>query len=457
MKPPPDYEYESLRLPPQSVESEQAVLGALLLDNTAFDRIADVLGAEDFYTFAHRLIFQHIAKLVSLAKPADVVTVHDALKTAGKAEDAGGLSYLNEMAINTPSTANIRHYAKIVRDRSVQRRLIAASDEISGWAYNTKGSEVRTILDAAESRILSIAEEGSRDTSGNQDIKPRLVTFLEHIDELYHRSHKTDLIGISTGFIDLDKLTSGLQKGDLIIVAGRPSMGKTALSINIAEHVALTEQLPVLIFSMEMSVDQIISRMLGSVGRIDQKRLRTGQLLDDDWPRLTEALGKMEGAQIIINETPALNIDGLRSSARRAARQTGGLGLIVVDYLQLMSASSPGENRSTEIGEMSRGLKTLARELNCPVIAISQLNRSVETRLNKRPMMSDLRESGSIEQDADLIMFIYRDEVYNAESQFKGMADVIISKQRNGPIGDVTLTFNGPLTRFENFAGALNL
>lgn len=448
-----DPQLESLRTPPHSIEAEQSVLGGLLLDNAAWDRIADLLGPEDFYRFDHRLIFQHIARLINASRPADVITVYESLSGIGKADEVGGLSYLNALAQNTPSAANIRHYAQIVRDRSVLRRLITVSDEIAGLAFQPQGREVKKILDEAESRIFSIAEEGARGVQGFSEIRPLLKQVVERVDELYNRENKNDVTGVPTGFLDLDRKTSGLQPGDLIIVAGRPSMGKTAFSVNIGEHVAIESGLPVAIFSMEMSGTQLAMRMIGSVGRLDQHKLRTGQLAEDDWPRLTYAIQKMNDAQIYIDETPALSSDSLRSAARRLARQCGKLGLIIVDYLQLMSPNSAGENRSTEIGEMSRGLKALAKELDCPVIALSQLNRSVEQRPNKRPQMSDLRESGSIEQDADLILFIYRDEVYKPDSPDKGTAEIIIAKQRNGPIGEVRLTFSGQYTKFDNYSG----
>ena len=448
-----DPQLESLRTPPHSIEAEQSVLGGLLLDNAAWDRIADLLGPEDFYRFDHRLIFQHIARLIGASRPADVITVYESLAGIGKADEVGGLSYLNALAQNTPSAANIRHYAQIVRDRSVLRRLITVSDEIACLAFQPQGKEVKKILDEAESRIFSIAEEGARSVQGFSEIRPLLAQVVERVDELYNRENKNDVTGVPTGFLDLDRQTSGLQPGDLIIVAGRPSMGKTAFSVNIGEHVAIESGLPVAIFSMEMSGTQLAMRMIGSVGRLDQHKLRTGQLAEDDWPRLTYAIQKMNDAQIYIDETPALSSDALRSSARRLARQCGKLGLIIVDYLQLMSPNSAGENRSTEIGEMSRGLKALAKELACPVIALSQLNRSVEQRQDKRPQMSDLRESGAIEQDADLILFIYRDEVYNPDSPNKGTAEIIIAKQRNGPIGNVRLTFSGQYTKFDNYSG----
>ncbi|MFM7226561.1 MAG: replicative DNA helicase [Betaproteobacteria bacterium] len=452
-----DPQLDALRVPPHSIEAEQSVLGGLLLDNTAFDRVIDLVSAEDFYRFDHRLIFQQIAKLVAATKPADVITVFESLSLLGKAEEVGGLAYLNALAQNTPSAANIRRYAEIVRDRSILRKLISVSDEIAGDAFNPQGKEVRQMLDVAESKIFSIAEEGNRGAAGFVEIKPLLAHVVERIDELFARDSTNDVTGVPTGMLDLDRMTSGLQEGDLIIVAGRPSMGKTAFSVNIGENVAIESGLPVAIFSMEMGGTQLAMRMLGSVGRIDQQRLKTGRLKDEDWPKLTSAIQKMNDAPIFIDETPALSSVELRSRARRLARKCGKLGLIIVDYLQLMSANAPGENRATEISEISRNLKSLAKELNCPVIALSQLNRSLEQRPNRRPVMSDLRESGAIEQDADLILFIYRDEVYNPDSPDKGTAEIIIGKQRNGPIGQVRMTFLGQFTKFDNYTGAASV
>jgi len=453
MNSPADPQLDSLRVPPHSIEAEQSVLGGLLLDNAAWDRIADFVHADDFYRYDHRIIFQHIVGLINASRPADVITVYESLAGMGKADEVGGLPYLNALAQNTPSAANIRRYAEIVRDRGVLRKLITVSDEISGQAFSPQGKEVKQILDEAESKIFAIAEEGARGAQGFQEIQPLLTQVVERIDELYNRDNQNDITGIPTGFTDLDRMTSGLQPGDLIIVAGRPSMGKTAFSINIGENVAIESGLPVAVFSMEMGGTQLAMRMLGSVGRLDQQRLRTGRLNDDDWPRLTHAIQKMNDAQLYIDETPALSSIELRARARRLSRQCGKLGLIIIDYLQLMSASSAGENRATEISEISRNLKGLAKELQCPVIALSQLNRSLEQRPNKRPVMSDLRESGAIEQDADVILFIYRDQVYNPDSPDKGTAEIIIGKQRNGPIGTVRLTFLGEYTKFDNYAG----
>ncbi|MEM5428746.1 MULTISPECIES: replicative DNA helicase [Cupriavidus] len=448
-----DPQLDNLKVPPHSIEAEQSVLGGLLLDNAAWDRIADFLSEADFYRFDHRMIFQSIARLISATKPADVITVYEMLQVAGKAEEVGGLAYLNSLAQNTPSAANIRRYAEIVRERSVLRKLVTVADDIASAAFAPKGREVRELLDEAESKVFAIAEEGARGQAGFQEIQPLLTQVVERIDELYHRDSTSDVTGVPTGFVDLDRMTSGMQGGDLIIVAGRPSMGKTAFSLNIGEHVAVEQGLPVAVFSMEMAGTQLAMRMLGSVGRLDQHRLRTGRLLDEDWPRLTHAIQRMNDAQLFIDETPALNPMELRARSRRLARQCGQLGLIIIDYLQLMSGSGGGENRATEISEISRSLKGLAKELNCPVIALSQLNRSLEQRPNKRPVMSDLRESGAIEQDADVILFIYRDEVYNPDSQDKGTSEIIIGKQRNGPIGTVRLTFLGQFTKFDNFTG----
>jgi replicative DNA helicase len=448
-----DPQLDSLRVPPHSIEAEQSVLGGLLLDNSAWDRIADFVHEDDFYRYDHRIIFQHIVRLINNTRPADVITVFESLSTGGKAEEVGGLAYLNALAQNTPSAANIRRYAEIVRDRGVLRKLITVADEIATQALNPQGKEVKQLLDEAESKIFAIAEEGARGAQGFQAIQPLLTQVVERIDELYNRDNQNDITGVPTGFVDLDRMTSGLQPGDLIIVAGRPSMGKTAFSLNIGENVAIDSGLPVAVFSMEMGGAQLAMRMLGSVGRLDQSRLRVGKLSDEDWPRLTHAIQKMNEAQLYIDETPALSSIELRARARRLSRQCGKLGLIIVDYLQLMSANSAGENRATEISEISRNLKGLAKELNCPVIALSQLNRSLEQRPNKRPVMSDLRESGAIEQDADVILFIYRDQVYNPDSPDKGTAEIIIGKQRNGPIGAVRLTFLGEYTKFDNYVG----
>ena len=454
---PSDPQIEALRIPPHSIEAEQSVIGGLLRDNAAWDRIADFMHAEDFYRYDHRIIFEQMVRLINAGKPADVITVYEACNQLGKAEEVGGLQYLNAMAQNTPSAANIRRYAEIVRDRGILRKLITVADEISGNAFNPQGKEVKQMLDEAESKIFAIAESGARGAQGWNPIQPLLTQVVERIDELYSRENQGEITGVPTGFIDLDRMTSGLQPGDLVIVAGRPSMGKTAFSVNIGENVAIEAGLPVAVFSMEMGGAQLAMRMLGSVGQLDQHRLRTGRLNDEDWPRLTHAIQKMNDAQLYIDETPALNPIEMRARARRLARQCGKLGLIIVDYLQLMQGSKPGDNRASEISEISRSLKGLAKELSCPVIALSQLNRSLEQRPNKRPVMSDLRESGAIEQDADVIIFLYRDEVYNPDSPDKGTAEIIIGKQRNGPIGAIRLTWIGQYTKFGNYSGNLSV
>lgn len=447
-----DADVELIRLPPHSVEAEQSVLGGLLLNNTAWDRIADLVGESDFYRADHRLIYRHITKLLEANRPADAITVSESLESTKELEEVGGLAYIGALVQNTPSAANIRRYAEIVRERSIMRKLAETATNIADLAYNPMGREAAQLVDEAESRIFAISEEGARTRQGFLDMQPVLTEVVERIDMLYNRDNPSDVTGVPTGFADMDRMTSGFQAGDLVIVAGRPSMGKTALALNMAEHVALDAGLPVGVFSMEMSATQLAMRLLGSIGRLDQHKLRTGRLAEDDWRRLTDAVGKLSEAPIHIDETAALNALELRARARRLHRQYGKLGLIVVDYLQLMSASSHGENRATEISEISRSLKGLAKELSVPVVALSQLNRSLEQRPNKRPVMSDLRESGAIEQDADIILFIYRDEVYNPDSPDKGRAEVIIGKQRNGPIGTVMLTFQGEYTRFQNFA-----
>ena len=448
------YSVDSLKVPPHSVESEQSVIGGLLIENAALDRVADILSASDFYRHDHRLIYQHINQLINSSKPADIITVAESLENTAELSGVGGIAYLGALAQNTPSSANIRRYAEIVRERAVVRQLIEVSSGITDSAFNPQGRDAKNLLDEAELKILKIAESGQRTSQGFSSVQELLPGVINRIDDLFQLDHSNGVTGISTGFLDLDTYTSGFQPGDLIIVAGRPSMGKTAFSINIAENIALESKLPVAIFSMEMGSAQLVTRMIGSVGRLDQHRMRNGTLEDDDWERLTMAVGKLNDAPIYIDEGAGLNSFELRARARRLQRKTGQLGLIVIDYIQLMAGTSDkaNENRATEISEISRSLKSLAKELNVPVVALSQLNRSLEQRPDKRPIMSDLRESGAIEQDADLILFIYRDEVYNKDSDQKGTAEIIISKQRNGPIGSIRLSFLGEHTRFENFA-----
>jgi replicative DNA helicase len=449
-----DDSLETLKLPPHSVEAEQSVLGGLLLENEALDKIADILTAADFYRHDHRLIYEHICRLIERNKPADIVTVAESLESSAELSGIGGIAYLGALAQNTPTAANIRRYAEIVRERAVMRKLVEVGSGIAESAYNPQGRDAQQLLDEAEARIFQIAEGGKRSSEGFMDIKVLLPQVADRIDQLFQRDNPSDVTGVPSGFADLDSMTSGLQPGDLIIVAGRPSMGKTAFSLNIAENVALDTGLPVAVFSMEMAATQLAMRMIGSVGRLDQHRMRTGRLEDEDWVRLTTALGRLNDAPIFIDEGAGLSSFDVRARARRLHRQCGKLGLIVVDYLQLMAAPAgrQSENRATEISEISRSLKALAKELDAPVIALSQLNRSVEQRPDKRPVMSDLRESGAIEQDADVILFIYRDEVYNPDTPDKGTAEIIIAKQRNGPVGRVRLTFLGEHTRFENFA-----
>jgi len=449
---PLDRQIAQLRVPPHSIEGESSVLGGLLLDNHAWDRVGDLLVESDFYRLEHQLIFSAISKLINASKPADVITVYEELQSLGKSEQIGGLVYLNALAQYVPSASNIRRYAEIVRERAILRKLVTASDEIATNAFNPQGKPVDRILDEAEQKIFNIGEEGSRMKQGFQSMDKLVVNLLDRVQEM--ADNPNDITGVPTGFIDLDRMTSGLQAGDLVVLAARPSMGKTAFAVNIAEHVALNEGLPVAVFSMEMGAAQLAVRIVGSIGRVNQGNLRTGKLTDDEWPRLTEAIERLRNVSLHIDETPGLTPSELRANSRRLARSCGKLGLIVVDYLQLMSGSSgsQGENRATELGEISRGLKMLAKELQCPVIALSQLNRSVETRNDKRPMMSDLRESGAIEQDADIIMFIYRDDYYNKDSKEPNVAEIIIGKQRNGPTGTVKLFFQKSQTRFESLA-----
>ncbi len=438
-----------VKVPPHSDEAEQAVLGGVMLDNKAWDRIADKINEHDFYRADHRLIFNALSALASKSNPLDVVTVSEFLKQRVELESAGGEVYLFELSKNTPSAANVTAYAEIVHERSVLRQLIGASNEIADLAFHPDGQQASEILDIAEQKVFKIAEQGSR---GSEPVKLSnlLAQATERIDTLFHSDDAFS--GLATGFTDFDKMTSGLQQGDLVIIAGRPSMGKTVLGINIAENAAITTDKPVLVFSLEMSGEQIAMRMISSLGRIDQHKVRTGKLSDDDWPRLTSVVSMLAEAKMFVDDTPALSPIELRARARRIARQHGQLGLIVIDYLQLMQVPGNKENRTNEISEISRSLKALAKELNVPVVALSQLNRSLEQRHDRRPIMSDLRESGAIEQDADLIAFIYRDEVYNSDSPDKGTAEIIIGKQRNGPIGKIRLTFLGRYTRFENFS-----
>jgi len=438
----------ALKVPPHSVEAEQSVLGGLMLDNAAWDRVADALNENDFYRRDHRLIFAAVHALADQGRPFDVVTLAEHLGSRGELEEAGGLGYLGELAHNTPSAANILAYAGIVRERSVVRQLIAAGTRIAESGFNTEGRAVSELLDDAERRVFEISDRGAGRAGGFAAIRDVLATVMDRIETLFESD--SPITGVPTGFHDLDERTSGLQPSDLIIVAGRPSMGKTSFAMNLCETAAIREKLAVAVFSMEMPAEQLTMRMLSSLGRIDQQKVRSGRLSDDDWPRLTSALTMLNDTEIYIDDTPALTPTELRARCRRLKREKD-LGLVVVDYLQLMQVPGTRENRATEISEISRSLKALAKEINVPLIALSQLNRSLEQRQDKRPVMSDLRESGAIEQDADVILFIYRDEVYHEDSKDRGKAEIIIGKQRNGPIGRVMLTFLNQYTRFENF------
>lgn len=443
-----DSALDALRVPPHSIEAEQSVLGGLMIDNPAWDQVADLISENDFYRRDHRLIFRAITNLADEGSPYDVVTLSEWLEKHNELENAGGLSYLGSLAKNTPTSANIKAYGNIVRERSVLRQLIRVASEIGDSAHNPQGKSSADLLDIAESKVFEIAEKGARGGAGFSGMKELLVKTVDRIDALYQNPDA--FTGIPTGWNDFDEMTSGLQNSDLIIIAGRPSMGKTSFAMNIVENAAIKSKKSVAVFSMEMPGEQLVMRMISSLGRIDQHKIRSGRLEDTDWPRLTSAVNLLSESKIFIDDNPGLTPVEVRSRARRIKREHG-LDLIVLDYLQLMQTSGGSENRATEISEISRSLKGLAKELNIPVIALSQLNRSLEQRPDKRPVMSDLRESGAIEQDADVITFIYRDEVYNEDSPQKGTAEILIRKQRNGPIGMARLTFLGKYTRFENF------
>ncbi len=437
-----------LKVPPNSVEGEQSLLGGLMQDNEAWDKVADIVVAGDFYRKDHRLIFSAIAELAEDGHPCDVVTVSEHLGNRNELNAAGGLEYLATLTNETPGAANARAYAQILRERSTLRSLINAGNEISGNAFATEGRSASELVDEAERLVFEIAESGARGRVGFQSLKQILPAAVDRIDVLHQTGG--DITGIPSGFNEFDKLTAGLQPGDLVIIAGRPSMGKTTLAVNIAENAAIGAKVPTAIYSMEMPSEQLAFRMISSLGRVDQTHLRTGKFPDEDWSRINTAVQLMSDAPIYIDDSPGLSPTEIRARARRLKREAD-LGLIVIDYLQLMQVHGNTENRATEISEISRNLKALAKELRVPIIALSQLNRSVEQRQDKRPVMSDLRESGAIEQDADLIVFIYREEVYQPETPRKGIADISIAKQRNGPIGDFPLTFVGRFTKFENW------
>ena len=445
----PDWDVAKLKLQPQSIEAERSVIGALLISSDSWDGVAEVVAAADFYRPEHRAIFRQIALLVDRGEPVDVVTVSDRLLATGELDAAGGHTYLAELAEQTPTASNVRAYAKAVRERSVLRQLINAAQDIASAGFNPEGRSSEELVDEAERLIMQISESGQK-AGGPQGMEGLLKGAIDRIEELYNTGG--DITGLTTGFIDLDRMTSGLQPSDLVIVAGRPSMGKTSFAMNLVENAALASDRPLMVFSMEMPAEQLVIRMLSSLGRIDQSRVRTGKLEQDDWPKLASATEKLKGTQVFIDDTPALTPTELRSRVRKLVREQGDLGMIMVDYLQLMRVAGSGEGRTAEISEISRSLKAIAKEFKCPVVALSQLNRSLEQRPNKRPVNSDLRESGAIEQDADVIMFIYRDEVYNEDSLDTGVAEIIIGKQRNGPIGSCRLSFQGQFTRFENLA-----
>jgi len=437
---------EKLRLPPHSIEAERSLLGGLMLDARAWDLVADVVGIDDFYRADHRAIFETIATLTEQDRPPDAVTVAEQLERENRLEIAGGIDYLARLVEETPSAANVRAYARIVREHAMLRQLIEIGGDIAASAHETEGRTVAELVDSAEQKVFEIADRGSG-TKGFVALKDILPDAIDRLDVLSHS--EGEITGVSTGFTAMDEMTAGLQRGELIVVAGRPSMGKSTLAVNIAENAAIGHGIASAIFSMEMSAEQLTFRIISSIGRVNQSGLRRGKLSDEDWSRIDSAVSMMTNAPIFIDDSPGLSPTEVRARARRLKREHN-LGLVVVDYLQLMQVSGTVENRATEISEISRGLKALAKELDLPVIALSQLNRSVEQRQDKRPVMSDLRESGAIEQDADMIVFIYREEVYDRDTPRKGVADIIIGKQRNGPIGEFHLTFLGEYTKFEN-------
>ena len=436
--------FQSLNKSPNSIEAEIAVLGGLIIDNESWEKIADILSVNDFYNQEHRKIYACIVSLVDDNTPFDVVTINEKVNTSN---DKSFSTYLSEIINQTPSAANIKAYANIVREQSILRQLINVSNVLIEKSRDG-AIDSKALLDEAEQKIFNISEESLKANNGFQNINQLVKESLEQIEE--RAENGESVTGVATGFSEFDNKTTGLQGGDLIIVAGRPSMGKTSFAMNLSEYASLKSDAVTAIFSMEMSGTQLSTRLISSMGRINQQKIRTGKLTDDDWPRLTNAVALLSKANIFIDDTPALTPTDIRARARRLKREKG-LDLIVIDYMQLMQLTNSSENRATELSEISRSLKALARELDVPVVALSQLNRSLENRTDKRPIMSDLRESGAIEQDADLIAFIYRDEVYNEDSTDKGKAEIIVAKQRNGPIFKTTLTFLGECTRFENY------
>ena len=448
-----DAQVDAIKLPPHSLEAEQSVIGGLLLDNERWDTVSERVVAKDFYSRPHRLIFEAVKSILEDNKPLDLITLSEFLELREQLDDVGGFAYLADLVKNTPSAANINAYADIVAERALVRDLIGVANEIADAGYDPQGRSSEDLLDLAESKVFAIAEARTNENEGPQNVDNILEKTLERIELLY-KTPQDGVTGVNTGFTDLNKKTAGLQGSDLVIVAARPSMGKTTFAMNLCENAAMEQEKPVLIFSLEMPAEQIMMRMLASLSRVDQTKIRTGQLDDEDWARISSTMGiLMEKKNMYIDDSSGLTPTEVRSRARRIARDHGGLSMIMVDYLQLMRVPALSDNRTLEIAEISRSLKALAKELNVPVVALSQLNRSLEQRADKRPVNSDLRESGSIEQDADLIMFIYRDEVYNPDSSMKGTAEIILGKQRNGPIGSVRLTFQGQWSRFDNYAG----
>ncbi|WP_299691060.1 replicative DNA helicase [uncultured Vibrio sp.] len=444
---------DAIKVPPHSLEAEQSVIGGLLLDNERWDTVAEKVVAKDFYSRPHRLIFEAVKDILEESAPLDLITLSEHLELREQLEEVGGFAYLADLAKNTPSAANINAYADIVAQRALVRSLIGVANEIADSGYDPQGRSSEELVDLAESKVFAIAEGRASENEGPQNVDNILEKTLERIEILY-KTPQDGVTGVDTGFNDLNKKTAGLQGSDLIIVAARPSMGKTTFAMNLCENAAMKQDKPVLIFSLEMPAEQLMMRMLASLSRVDQTKIRTGQLDDEDWARISSSMGiLMEKKNMYIDDSSGLTPTEVRSRARRIAREHDGLSMIMIDYLQLMRVPSLSENRTLEIAEISRSLKALAKELNVPVVALSQLNRSLEQRADKRPVNSDLRESGSIEQDADLIMFIYRDEVYNPDSSLKGIAEIILGKQRNGPIGSVRLTFQGQHSRFDNYAG----
>ncbi len=450
---PSDIQVDAIKVPPHSLEAEQSVIGGLLLDNERWDTVAERVVASDFYSRPHRLIFEGVKTILEEGKPLDLITLSEYLERHEQLDDVGGFAYLADLAKNTPSAANINAYADIVAERAIVRGLISVANEIADAGYDPQGRSSEDLIDLAESKVFAIAESRTSDSEGPQNVDNILEKTLERIELLY-KTPQDGVTGVDTGFTDLNKKTAGLQGSDLVIVAARPSMGKTTFAMNLCENAAMQQDKPVLIFSLEMPAEQLMMRMLASLSRVDQTKIRTGQLDDEDWARISSTMGLlMQKKNMYIDDSSGLTPTEVRSRARRVAREHGGLSMIMVDYLQLMRVPALTDNRTLEIAEISRSLKALAKELNVPVVALSQLNRSLEQRADKRPVNSDLRESGSIEQDADLIMFIYRDEVYNPDSPYKGTAEIILGKQRNGPIGSVRLTFQGQHSRFDNYAG----